>query len=247
MKGMLFLIAAFVSLPLIAQGPVASLTGEVKDPSGAAVATVMITVSNTATGVVRTAPTNQAGVYLIPGLQPGVYDITADAPGFKRDVRKSITLQVAQDARIDFSLEVGAASETVNVTADAPVTDTESASTGTVIDNTKVEELPLNGRQFYGLALLVPGTQLPVQGSLDNFRGGFNVSGRAEFSNNFTVNGIDNNDMANGAPSVRPSIDDIQEFKLLTGVYSAEYGRSPGGQVIVVTKSGANAVHGTVF
>ena len=165
MNRMFFFFGAVVLLPfmLLAQGPVASLTGEVKDPSGAAVPAATITVRNTDTGVSRTAPTNEAGVYLISALQPGPYEITANAPGFKRDVRSSVTLEVAQAARIDFALEVGAATEIVNITAEAPVTDTESASTGTVIDNKKVVELPLNGRQFYGLAALVPGTTLPAR------------------------------------------------------------------------------------
>ena len=126
----------------------------------------------------------------------------------------------------------GATSDVVNVTADVPVTDTESASTGTVIDNHQVVELPLNGRQFYGLALLVPGVNISAENSTLGYRGGFNVSGRAETNNNFTVNGVDNNDQSVNAPSVRPSVDDIQEFKLLTGIYPCRVWtelRWPGG------------------
>lgn len=236
-----------IALALAAQGPVASVSGEIHDPTGATIPGVIIIARSIDTNVARRTVTNEAGVYTLPGLQPGRYEITTDAVGFKRAVRGDITLEVAQAARVDFKLELGAASESINVTEQAPVTDTESASTGTVIDNKKVEELPLNGRQFYGLALLVPGANIAAENSTTGYRGGFNVTGRAETNNNFTVNGFDNNDQAVNAPSVRPSVDDIQEFKLLTGIYPAEYGRSSGGQVIVVTKSGTNEFHGTAF
>jgi hypothetical protein len=235
------------SLPLLAQGPVASLSGEIRDPSGASVPSVVVTARSTDTNVSRTTVTNQAGAYTIVGLAPGKYELTAELPGFKREVRSDLTLQVAQETRIDIALQLGAASDVVNVTEQAPVTETESAATGTVIDNAKVVELPLNGRQFYGLALLVPGANLSAENSTTGYRGGFNISGRAETNNNFTVNGFDNNDQAVNAPSVRPSVDDIQEFKLLTGIYPAEYGRSAGGQVVVVTKSGGNSLHGSLF
>jgi hypothetical protein len=232
---------------LLAQGPVAGLSGEVRDPSGAPVPNVAVTARSKDTNVVRRTVTNDAGVFTIVGLPPGHYEAAAEAPGFKREVRGDLTLEVAQDARIDIKLELGASTDVVNVNEPAPVTDTESASTGAVIDNKKVVELPLNGRQFYGLALLVPGANLPAENSATGYRGGFNVSGRVETANNFTVNGFDNNDQSVNAPSVRPSVDDIQEFKLLTGVYPAEYGRSSGGQVIVVTKSGTNEFHGSAF
>jgi hypothetical protein len=239
------LLLSTLWLPLRAQ--VANLSGEIRDPSGASVATVVVTARGTDTNVTRSTVTNQSGVYTLVGLAPGRYQLTAEAPGFKREVRNDLTLQVAQDARIDITLQLGAVTDVVNVTEQAPVTDAETAQTGTVIDNTKVVELPLNGRQFYNLALLVPGANLAAENSTTGYRGGFNVSGRAETQNNHTVNGFDNNDQSVDVPSVRPSIDDIQEFKLLTGIYQAEYGRSVGGQVVVVTKSGSNALHGSTF
>jgi hypothetical protein len=239
-----FLMFAYASF---GQGPVANVSGVIHDPSGAAVPNVVVKSRNLETNVSRSTVTNDTGVYTLVGLSPGQYEISAEAGGFRRAVRSDLTLQVAQDARIDFALELGATTDTVNVNAEAPVTDTESASTGTVIDNHQVVELPLNGRQFYGLALLVPGVNLSAENSTTGYRGGFNVSGRPETNNNFTVNGLDNNDQSVNAPSVRPSVDDIQEFKLLTGIYPAEYGRSSGGQVVVVTKSGTNSLHGTLF
>ncbi|HYA18087.1 MAG TPA: carboxypeptidase regulatory-like domain-containing protein [Bryobacteraceae bacterium] len=246
LSGLSFLLFA-LSAPVLAQGPVANLSGEVRDPSGASVPSVAVTARETDTNVSRSTVTNQAGIYNFVGLPPGHYELTAEAPGFRREVRNDLVLQVAQDARIDINLQLGAASDVVNVTEQAPVTETESAATGTVIDNTKVVELPLNGRQFYNLALLIPGANLAAENSTTGYRGGFNISGRAETENNFTVNGIDNNDQSVNAPSVRPSVDDIQEFRLMTGIYPAEYGRSMGGQVVVITKSGSNSVHGTLF
>src|SRR5215467_5479601 len=122
-----------------------------------------------------------------------------------------------------------------------------SAELGTVVDNTRVVEMPLNGRTFYSLATLVPGVAPPVQGSSLGYRGGFNVSGSCEGCNNFSLNGIENNDNTTMAPMLRPSIDAIQEFTILTGVYPAQYGYGSGGQVVVTTKSGTNDFHGTVY
>lgn len=232
---------------LMAQGPVASVTGVVHDPSGSSIPAAVVKARNLETNVSRSTVSNESGAYTVVGLPPGKYEVTVEAMGFKLASRSDLTLQVAENARIDFTMELGATSDVVNVTAEVPVTDTESASTGTVIDNHQVVELPLNGRQFYGLALLVPGVNLSAENSTTGYRGGFNVSGRAETNNNFTVNGVDNNDQSVNAPSVRPSVDDIQEFKLLTGIYPAEFGRSSGGQVVVVTKSGTNSIHGTAF
>ena len=139
------------------------------------------------------------------------------------------------------TLQPGASGEVVTVEATAALTDTETSSQGSVIDNKEVVGLPLNQRTFYGLALLSPAAYLPGQSSTLGFRGGFNVAGNNETANTFTVNGIDDNDQNVMAPSFRPSVEAIQEFKLLTGVYSAEYGRTSGGQVVVVTKRGTNA------
>lgn len=234
-------------LSLIAQGPGASLTGEVRDPSGAMVVTAKVTARNTGTNVSHSTVTDTAGIFVIPALQPGSYDISVESPGFNKDIRSGIMLQVAQTARVDFALKLGSAAETVNVVETAPVTETETASTGQVIENKKVVELPLNGRQFYSLALLAPGAYQPAENSTVGYRGGFNVAGAAETNNNFSVNGIDNNDTGINGPTFLPSIDAIQEFKLLTGIFPAEYGHSSGSQVIVVTKSGTNQYHGSAF
>jgi hypothetical protein len=142
---------------------------------------------------------------------------------------------------------VGAVTESVQVTSQAALTDTDSSSVGTVIDNHAVRELPLNTRNFYSLPLLVPGVTQPAQDSTLGYRGGFNVAGSKETWNNFILNGVDDNDEAIDGPSYRPSIESIQEFKVLTGIYSAEYGRVSGGQVVIVTKSGSNKLSGDLF
>ena len=218
-------------LALLAQGPGASVTGDVRDPSAAIVAGAKVTVRNTATNISRSTVTDSAGIFVISALQPGPYEISVESPGFNRDVRGGLVLEVAEAARLDFTLKLGSASETVNVVETAPVTETETASTGQVIENKKVVELPLNGRQFYGLALLAPGAYQPAENSTVGYRGGFNVAGADETENNFSVNGIDNNDTGINGPTFLPSIDSIQEFKLLTGIFPAEYGHSAGSQV----------------
>jgi hypothetical protein len=242
-----FLSAVLTAGLLSAQGPTASVTGQVKDPSGAALTTARVVARNTATNSERIANTDSSGLYLIGGLQPGSYEVLVEADGFKRAVRAGLVLQIDQEARIDLVLEIGNVSEAVTVTEATPVTATESASTGQVIENRKVVELPLNSREFYGLALLAPGAFQPAQNSTLGFRGGFNVAGSSETANNFSVNGIDNNDTGINGPSFRPSVDSIQEFKLLTGIFPAEYGRSSGSQVVVITKSGSNRFHGGLF
>ncbi|MCX6592599.1 MAG: TonB-dependent receptor [Acidobacteria bacterium] len=230
-----------------AQNPTATLAGEIRDPSGSAIANARVSIRNVETNIQRAVLTSDSGQYLFPLLPPGSYELVTEAPGFRRSVQSGITLQVSQDARLDVKLELGQVNDVIQVVAEAPQTATESAASGTVIENRKVIELPLNSREFYGLALLVPGAYAPAQNSTMGFRGGFNVAGATETSNNFTVNGIDNNDTGVNGPSFRPSVDSIQEFKLLTGVYPAEYGRGSGGQVVVVTKSGTNQLRGGLF
>jgi hypothetical protein len=230
-----------------AQTPTATVTGQVRDASGAAVPGARVSARNVQTNIEREAVTSENGDYTIPLLNIGEYRVSVEKQGFKRAVQSGLILQVDQKARLDFALEIGQVSESVEVTAAASLIQTDSASVGTVIDNKRVLELPLNSREFYTLALTAPRVLPPAQGSTLSFRGGFNVAGSSEVSNNFTLNGIDNNDTGINGPSFRPSIDAIQEFKLLSGIYSAEYGRNSGGQVVINTKSGTNQFHGTAY
>lgn len=245
---MLLIAAIFCIIqPASPQGPNATVTGVVTDNSDAVVPGAHVTITNIATNAASQGVTNNSGEYTIPLLPPGDYKILVVAPGFKEIVQTGITLQVAQIARLDFKAQLGAVTQTVEVTGEPPLTQTEDVSEGAVIENKQVEELPLNGRQYYSLAYLTPGTYKPTQNSGTGYRGGFNVAGSSDTSNNYTVDGFDNNDLSINTPTYLPSVDQIQEFKLLTGIYSSQYGRNSGGQLIVTTKSGTNGFHGTAF
>jgi len=225
-----------------------TIVGSVKDSAGAVIPGVEVTVTNSGTGATRAVVTAENGEYAVTLLPPGVYSVSATLPGFKTNVRTGITLQVDQVARIDLMLQVGEVSEKVEVIGDAPLINTETSTVGTVIENSKVVELPLNGRQFLQLNLLVPGASTPVQGSQNSTQGGsFVVNGAREQDNNFLIDGIDNNDLAINIQTVSLSIDAIQEFKVQASTYTAEFGRSGGGQINLTTKSGTNDIHGTLF
>jgi hypothetical protein len=224
-----------------------TVEGYVLDVSGAAIAGATVSVANAATGITRTARSDSAGRYIVSALNPASYVITAEAQGFSRKVLTGITLEEGADQREDISLSVGQEAQTVLVQATNVLADTESSSVATEIDNKKVVELPLANRQFYSLVLLSPAAYQPAQNSTLGFRGGFNIAGVSEISNLFTINGTYNDDLATAQPSFRPSVESIQEFKLLTGVYSAEYGRMSGGQLLIVEKSGTNQFHGVAY
>ena len=246
-SGLSLIVFMLLVCPFTKAQDEASLSGTVQDSSGAVVPTATVKLTNKAQGTVRTAQTNTAGVYQFTFLTPGTYDIEFSSTGFKTQTRTDLTLAVAQNLRLDVNLEVGNVSENVTVSANTEAVNTESAELGAVVDNTKVVEMPLNGRTFYSLAVLAPNVTPPVQGSGLGYRGGFNVAGQPEANNTFTLNGMDNNYAAKSIPNFRPSIDAIQEFNLLTGVYAAEYGYASGGQVIVTTKSGGNQFHGSAY
>jgi Carboxypeptidase regulatory-like domain len=241
------LLFSIASAPVPAQTPTATVEGLVTDTSSAVIAGATVTVTNIATGVSRSVTADASGRYFVNNLIPAAYTISVEAHGFDKKILSGIVLQVSQDVREDIALTVGQVAETVQVQATATVTETETSSTGAVVPNKTIVEMPLSNRQFYALALLSPGAYQPAQNSSLGFRGGFNVAGSTETANNVTVNGIYDNDMAVAAPSFRPSVEAIQEFKLLTGVYSAEYGRNSGGQLVMVIKSGSNAFHGSAY
>jgi len=240
----LFFIA--LAVPALAQNE-ASLSGTVQDSTGAVLSNANVKLTSRGQGSVRTAQTNQSGLYSFSFLAAGGYDLEVSATGFKTTTQTNIILGVAQSQTVNVTLEIGNVSENITVSANTESINTDTAEVGTVVDNTKVVEMPLNGRQMWSLAQLTPNVMPPTQGSSLSFRGGFNVAGNAETSNNFLLNGFDNNDPDVFAPNFRPSIDAIEEFNILTGVYSAQYGYGSGGQVIVTTKSGTNGFHGSAF
>ena len=231
----------------LAQTSTATVEGSVVDVSGAGIPNATVTVLNTGTGQSRIAKADESGRYFVNSLIPGTYKVTSEVPNFSTKVLTDITLTVGADVKLDIAMAIGETATVVEVQGQSLLVDTQASSNGTIIDNKAVVELPLANRQFYSLALLSPAAYQPAQNSTLGFRGGINIAGATEISNQFTVNGTYDNDMGVAQPSFRPSVEVIQEFKLLTGVYSAEYGRMSGGQLNIITKSGTNTFHGSVY
>lgn len=241
------LFGLFLATAALAQ--FAQVTGRVTDGSGAVVPDVKITIVNTGTGLSRDTATNELGYYTLPLLPPGAYKIAAEKAGFGGKQRTGIVLEVDQRAALDFTLEIGAVTQQVTVEAAAPLLDTVGPSVGQVIENRRVVELPLNGRNYSDLALLSSGASNPVSGGR---LGGFSSGGQRISANNYLLDGADNNsyELAGAgriSEMVKPSVDAIQEFKVQTNVYSAEYGRGTGAVVNVTIKSGTNDLHGSLF
>ena len=243
-----------LSLPSFGQTQ-GQITGVVTDPSAAVVSGATVTVTNPQTNFTRSAATNASGNYTFPALQPGVYNVKVESPGFPAEIRSGVQLQVEQVARIDFQLKVGAVAETVEVTGGAPLLTTESATVGTVIDNQRIVDLPLNGRNFVQLIALSPNVAanfVSGGGQANSRQGGdrttqeISVAGSRREFNNYTLDGVENTDPNFNTYVFLPSIDALQEFKVQTGVYSAEFGRRVA-QINVSTRSGTNEYHGTVF
>ncbi len=236
----------FVSL-VTAQGVRATVVGRVTDDTGAVVPGAKITITNVGTNDSRSVIVNDSGEYAVPQLAPGQYTVTAEYAGFNKVVRSGIVLETGQQARIDIALKVGTVSEEVEVSAAAPLVTTENAALGNVVDQKKIVELPLNGRDYLQLAFLQPNVFAPAANSTLGFRGGLNVAGNSEIANQYILDGVDNNDETTNQPLHRPILDAVREFKVLTGTYSAEYGRQAGGQVIVTTQAGTNVFHGSLW
>ncbi|MGO9083947.1 MAG: TonB-dependent receptor domain-containing protein [Candidatus Sulfotelmatobacter sp.] len=245
---LLSLFGLFLTTTVYASGPTGTITGTVTDPSGAVVRKTRITVLNKATNAVRDAETNDDGDYTVALLPPGRYQVTAESAGFRKSIFSEVTVDVDQTVRVDFALVIGTASEEVRVKDTPPAIQTDTSTLGQVVNNRLVQELPLNERNFLSFALLVPGSQLPAEGSENSTEGGsLSVNGAREQSNNFLLDGVDNNDPYINQYVALPSVDAIQEFKVESSDYSAEYGRGGGAQINVVLKSGTNAFHGTLF
>jgi hypothetical protein len=245
------LLAITISLLLIvpAFGQTAQVTGRVTDSAGAVVPGAQVALTNQATGVSRDTVTNNEGYYTVPLLQPGVYRINVKKDGFKPVLQTDIRLQVEQVARLDFTLQAGAVTEAVSITSDAPILERETSSLGQVIENKIIVTLPLNGRNYSQLAVLMPGAT-PNSGS--RATDGFSLNGNRTFQNKFLLDGVDNNNYilgvdTNSTQALRPSVDAIQEFKVESANYTAEHGQAAGGVVTVAIKSGTNDLHGSAF
>jgi Carboxypeptidase regulatory-like domain/TonB dependent receptor/TonB-dependent Receptor Plug Domain len=247
-----------------AQSPVGTISGIVVDPSGAAIAGAEILVVNDETRVQYPGKSNEEGIYLVSNLPPGSYRIQVSKSGFKTIIKPDITLNVQDAFALNFTLPLGAVSEIVTIVGGAPLVNTESASVGTVIDRQFVETLPLNGRSFNTLLQLTPGVIIAPASSTSP--GQFSIAGQRSDANYFTVDGVSANFgvgsggylgntgngstqsfSALGGTSSLVSVDALQEFRVETSSFAAEFGRAPGGQVILVTRSGTNDFHGEVF
>ncbi len=231
----------------------ATLQGSVTDPSGAVVASAKITVRNLATGFERTVQTDSSGNYQVAALPIGIYRVDIHAEGFQSQVINELTLQVSQIIVQNFQLTIGGVAQEVNITADAPIVDTANISVGQVINQKVVQEIPLNGRHFVDLGLLIPGSVTPPQNGFLTapLRGqgsfAFNTAGNREDTVNFMINGVNLNDMVQNQITFQPSINTVQEFKVDNSTFSAEYGRNSGAIVNIATRSGSNAFHGEAF
>src|SRR2546425_8990961 len=249
-----FVLTLLLCIPLAAgaQKYSGTLRGIVTDKSGAVVPNAAITVTNTNTGEIRTAATNEQGEYVVPELAAGVYEVRIKQPNFKEFVSKGVELHVASTAVVDATLQVGSAGEQVTVQADVVQVETSTGSVGNVIEGNEVRELPLNGRSFAQLTQLMPG--LSPASNFDSKHKGleagvdFSVNGNNTTGNLFLVDGVNNNDIgSNRTILVYPSIDAIQEFKILRNSYGPEYGQAMGAIVNIVTKGGTNQFHGGAF
>ena len=260
----LFACAVSLALPLAAQSPNGTINGLVLDPSNRVIAGADVLIVNDVTGVKFSTKTNNEGIYVLPNLPPGPYRLQVSKPGFKTLIKPDITVNVQDALSINFTLPIGAFYETVTVEGGAPLVNTENAAVSTVIDRNFVESLPLNGRSFNTLLQLTPG--VVIAQSNNGAPGQFSIAGQRTDANNFTIDGVSANFGVGlgqnlgqsgtggaqafsvlGGTSSLVSVDALQEFRIETSSFAPEFGRTPGGQVSLVTRSGTNAFHGGVF
>jgi outer membrane receptor protein involved in Fe transport len=246
-------IAALIllAIPVVAQLPTATILGVAKDSSGGVLPNATVTITNVDTGAVRTVKTGDDGEFRAPELPVGRYEVKGEHPGFKMVDRKGITLEVTQQAVINLDFEVGSTDQQVIVTEEAPMVNTQNANLGGTVNETKMTELPLNGRNYIDLALLQPGVDKDKNQS--NQPGtSFSVNGAPPRSNNFTLDGAILQNMLGRSPVAGASgdalgLDGIKEFQIVAGTFQAEYGLAMGSQMVAVSKGGTNRFHGDVF
>ena len=253
-----------VSLPAVSQTEAAAISGRVADPQGMAVTAAKVSAVNTSTNVSYSTRTNGAGFYNLPSLVPGTYRVTVEKEGFALIVKPDVQLHVQDNAGINFSLRLGSITESVIVEGGAPIVNTTDASVSTVVDRQFAENLPMNGRSFQSLIELTPGVVVTPVNAQDN--GQFSISGQRPASNYWMVDGVSANIgvssgaipgngfggaassfSALGGTNSLVSVDALEEFRLQTSTYAPEFGRTPGGQISIVTRSGTNRFHGTLF
>ncbi len=241
-----------LAIQLHAQGTGGRILGRISDPSGAVLSGVKVVATNDATGVAHDAVSNDSGDYVFPDLAVGTYSLTFDLTGFKKAIRHAVALDVNQVITLNMTMPLGAAQEVVDVTSEAPLVETSSTQLGAVVNNRSVNELPLNARDSYQFLQLQPGVQSQLGSSGGTFygsdsAGAVSVNGGRSRANNFSVNGGDANDQFVNLPTIQPTPDAIEEFRVISNTFDAEYGRNSGAVVNVVTKSGTNQWHGNVY
>jgi hypothetical protein len=257
-------VGLFLLAFLHAQSTNASLTGRITDPSKGLIADAKVAAVSADTNVRYESVTNSSGEYSLASLLPGTYRIEVEKNGFKKLIKPDVVLHVQDAPAIDFQMTLGAASDSVTVEAGAPLVNTESGTVSTVVDRALVDNLPLNGRSFQTLVMLTPGTVVTVTAFDD--QGQFSVNGQRADANYFTVDGVSANFgvtgyiamvqtasgalpalSASGGTNSLVSVDAMQEFRIQTSSFAPEFGRTPGAQISIVTRSGTNAFHGALF
>jgi hypothetical protein len=248
-------LAVLICGPSFAQITTADLVGSITDASGAVLTGVTVTAESASTGLTRKATTDASGNWTITLLPIGTYQLRAEKSGFKAATASNIVLAAGDRLRVDMTLELGSVQQSVEVSAVAPALQADSSSIGQLVSSNAVENLPLNGRNFIRLAQLAPGANESVQNAMssgnrpDDRRrtSSISVNGMHDYANNFMIDGMDNNERAIGTMVLRPSMDALAEFRIQTNLYSAELGRTAGGVINLITKSGTNEFHGSVF
>jgi hypothetical protein len=248
-------VLAATSLTVYAQVDTGLISGTVHDPAGAVIPSADITITDQSTNVKTVVHTNQEGDYTSPPLKVGTYTVMVETPGFGAQIQRGVTLQVQERRRLDFAMSVGQVSQRVTITDQSPPIQTEQSSLGQVISSTTITALPLNGRDYLQLATLSTGVISTKYSTNGNTGGGnsagtetsFAANGARGTMNNFLLDGIDNNSNDTGGLILQTNIDAIQEFKIQTNSFSAEFGRGGGAAINAVIKSGTNSYHGNVF
>ena len=251
-KGILILFFFLITVSAtVAQLPTGTILGVVKDASGAVMPGVTLTARNTDTGQTRTAVSAGDGSYRFSALPVGGYEVRAEQSGFQTDIRRGLTLTVAQEAIVDFTLAVGAVAQTVVVTAEAPLVNTTTGSLGGLVDEQKVEGLPLNGRNYINLTLLQPGVTQHVNKNLGQVGTWYSSNGAPVRSNNYLLDGASmvflHGVASSSASNTNLGVEGIREWRVVTNSFSAEYGMTMGSQMLIVSKGGTNAFHGSLF
>src|SRR4029079_1845522 len=250
---LIVLVAALLATSSALAQSTATVQGTVTDSKGAVLPNATVTAKNRSTSAERTTQTDSDGNYQLAAMPVGIYSVEVKVQGFKTQVADQVTVEVAKTVVQNFQMDVGAISEQVLVSSDLPVIETATTSVGTVINQRTVQEIPLNGRHFVDLGLLIPGSVTPPQNGFLTAplrgQGSFaiNTAGNREDTVNFMINGVNLNDRVQNQITFQPSINTVQEFKADNSTFSAEYGRNSGAIVNIATRSGTNSYHGELF